>query len=97
MNKAKKVYCRIFQTVFKLALPFLPYRKPKIVSSVRDLPDVILKKHCSRVLIITDLGIRNLGLTERLESALKNQSIPYFIYDKTESAVIQNEWNSEST
>lgn len=83
MNKAKKVYCRIFQTVFKLALPFLPYRKPKIVSSVRDLPDVILKKHCSRVLIITDLGIRNLGLTGRLESALKNQSIPYFIYDKT--------------
>ena len=83
MNPVKKLYCRTFQTVFKIALPFLPYRKPKVVGSVKALPDIILKKKCSKVLIITDSGIRKLGLTRRLEKALDNAGIPCIIYDKT--------------
>jgi alcohol dehydrogenase class IV len=83
MNGIKKVYCRTFQTVFKLALPILPYRKPKIVSSVRKLPETLIKKKCSRVLIITDAGIRSLGLTVRLQDALTEAGISYIIYDKT--------------
>lgn len=83
MNHFKKMYCRIFQTGLKIALPFLPYRKPKIVGSVKALPEVIQKKKCSKVLIITDAGIRKLGLTRRLEKALENAGIPYCIYDKT--------------
>lgn len=46
MNRFKKIYCRTFQTVLKIALPFLPYRKPKIVGSVKALPEVIQKKTC---------------------------------------------------
>ena len=83
MNSLRKIYCRSFQTVFKAALPFLPYRKPKIVNSVKALPEVIHKKNCSKVLIITDAGIRKLGLTGRLEKALADAGIPYCIYDKT--------------
>ena len=83
MNPVKKLYCRTFQTVFKIALPFLPYRKPKVVGSVKALPDIILKKKCSKVLIITDRGIRKLGLTRRLEKALDAAGIPCIIYDKT--------------
>ena len=41
MNYLKKIYCRTFQTGLKIALPFLPYRKPKIVGSVKALPDII--------------------------------------------------------
>lgn len=69
--------------MFKIALPFLPYRKPKVISSVKALPDIILKKKCSKVLIITDSGIRKLGLTRRLEKALDAAGIPCIIYDKT--------------
>ena len=69
--------------MFKIALPFLPYRKPKVVGSVKALPDIILKKKCSKVLIITDSGIRKLGLTRRLEKALDAAGIPCIIYDKT--------------
>lgn len=69
--------------MFKAALPFLPYRKPKIVNSVKALPEVIQKKKCTKVLIITDEGIRKLGLTSRLEKALEDARIPYCIYDKT--------------
>lgn len=83
MNSIKKIYCRTFQTAFKIALPFLPYRKPKIVGSVKALPEIIRKKKCDTVLIITDAGIRSLGLTRRLENALTRDGIRYFIYDKT--------------
>lgn len=69
--------------MFKIALPFLPYRKPKVIGSVKALPDIILKKKCSKVLIITDSGIRKLGLTRRLEKALDAAGIPCIIYDKT--------------
>lgn len=83
MNPCKKLYCRTFQTAFKIALPFLPYRKPKIVNSVKALPEIIQKKKCESVMIITDAGIRSLGLTARLEHALTKSGIHYFIYDKT--------------
>lgn len=83
MNQLKKLYCRTFQTVLKIALPFLPYRKPEIVGSVKALPQIIQKKKCDNVLIITDTGIRNLGLTKRLEKVLSENDISYTIYDKT--------------
>lgn len=83
MNIIKKLYCRTFQLGMKLALPFLPYRKPKIVGSVRSLPDIIRKKKCNHVLIITDPGIAALGLTRRLENALRDSGISHTIYDQT--------------
>lgn len=83
MNPLKKIYCRTFQTALKAALPFLPYRKPKIVGSVNALPDILKAKKYTNVLIITDAKIRTLGLTKRLEKALSENGINYIIYDKT--------------
>ena len=83
MNKFRKLYCRTFQSVFKIALPFLPYRKPEILGSVKELPGVLQKHGCERVLLITDSGIKKLGLTKRLEQSLSAHNISYTIYDKT--------------
>lgn len=83
MNRLKKAYCRTYQTVFKLALPFLPYRTPEVVGSVKKLPEIILREKCGNVLIITDRQIMDLGLTKRLEKALTDSGIPYMIYDGT--------------
>ena len=83
MNTLRKIYCRAFQKAFHIAIPFLPYRKPKIAGSVRELPEIIMRHKCTHVLIITDGGIMKLGLTRRLEKALKEAGIPYTIYDKT--------------
>lgn len=83
MNPFKKAYCRTFQTALKIALPFLPYRNPKIVNSVTLLPDILKKRKCSNVLIITDTGIWKLGLLNRLEQSLTDAEIPYIIYEKT--------------
>lgn len=83
MNYIKKIYCRTFQTAFKVAIPFLPYRKPKILGSVKAIPEVLLKKKCSSVLIITDSGLTALGVTKRLEQTLRHAHISYILYDKT--------------
>lgn len=79
----RKLYCRTFQTVFRLALPFLPYRNPKIIPSVSGVADVCQKKSIDSVMIVTDSGIRSLGLTRFLEKTLQEADISYCIYDKT--------------
>ena len=83
MHTLKSIYCRTFQTALKIALPFLPYRTPKIVGSVKKLPEIIQQEGCSSVLLITDAQITKLGLTKRLEHSLCNSGISYTIYDKT--------------
>ncbi len=79
----KKLYCRIFQTVFKIALPLLPYRKPTIIDSIDDIPDILHKEGATSVLLITDSGIRKLGLTSHLESVLAENGFQITVYDKT--------------
>ena len=83
MNPIKKVYCRIFQTCLRIALPALPYRKPKTKGSVTAFPEVIRGYGCTKPLIVTDATIRSLGLLDPLEEILKENDIPYVIYDKT--------------
>ncbi len=83
MNILKKAYCRTIQAVFRLVLPVLPYREPDIVESVLALPSVIKKNGCSKVLIVTDSGIRGLGLLNPLEDTLEKADISYAVYDKT--------------
>lgn len=83
MNLLKKVYCRTFQSVLKAALPFLPYRKPEIIHSVHGIPQILEKKKCDHILIITDTGIIRNGLLTRLEDTLDRHFIPYIIYDGT--------------
>ena len=83
MNLLKKIYCRTFQSVLKAALPFLPYRKPEIIHSVHGIPQILEKKKCDHILIITDTGIIRNGLLTRLEDTLDRHFIPYVIYDGT--------------
>ena len=79
----KKVYCRIFQKVFRIALPLLPYREPEILESIELIPKVVVKNGCKKPIIVTDKGIVNLGLIDSLVEALKKSEIPFAIYDET--------------
>lgn len=83
MNLMKKIYCRIFQTAFRIALPVLPYRDPGILKNVQEIPPIIKNNHCSNALIVTDKTIASLGLTKPLEQALTAAGLSYAIYDKT--------------
>lgn len=79
----KKVYCRIFQKVFRIALPLLPYREPEILESIELIPETVKKNGCKKPIIVTDKGIVNLGLIDSLVEALKKSEIPFAIYDET--------------
>lgn len=80
----KKMGCRVFQVAFRAALPLLPYREPKIVSSCAELGDVFKKEGSASVLIVTDAGIVKNGLTASLEDVLRKNSVAYAVYDKTQ-------------
>lgn len=83
MNRIKKIYCRVFQKAFHLVIPILPYRQPKRLESLADIPSVLKEKGIDRILIVTDQGIRSHGLFEPHEQALQENNIFYEIYDKT--------------
>ena len=83
MNFFKKAYCRIFQTVFKIALPFLPYRQPKILKSNDEVALVLKDNKAKNILLVTDKGIRGLGLTKSLEEKLVTAGLNVFVFDET--------------
>ena len=83
MNILKKSYCRIFQTVFKLALPILPYREPKILKDENAVVSVLKENNINTVLLVTDKGINSLGLTKTLQNSLEKNKIKVTVYDET--------------
>lgn len=83
MNIFKKMYCRIFQMCFRIALPFLPYREPVILDSIKEIPNNLKNLSIKNILLITDKGIRNLGITKELEDILSKNNINCIVYDET--------------
>ncbi|MGN1235737.1 MAG: iron-containing alcohol dehydrogenase, partial [Christensenellaceae bacterium] len=81
MNPFQRAYCRTFQTALKLALPFLPYRDPKIIERISDIPAVLKENGKKRPLVVTDQTIRKLALTQGLEKSLSEAEIEYAIFD----------------
>ena len=79
----KSVFCRIYQTVFRIALPILPYREPEIVDSSAKLGAILKNQKIKSVLIVTDKGIVNNGLTASVTDALNASGIRCTVYDNT--------------
>lgn len=83
MNIFKKIYCRTFQICFRAALPLLPYKEPKILEGMDKIPRVLKKYGYSKVLIVTDRGITDIGLGKQLTDVLDKSDITYAYYDNT--------------
>ena len=83
MHLARRAWCRTYQTVFRIALPVLPYTEPRILEHAEDVPAVLQKRSIQKVLIVTDPGIARLGLTAPLETALASKGIGAAVYAKT--------------
>lgn len=84
MNILFKLWCKTFQTGFRIAAPFLPYREPEILSSVKDIPKKIKELSLSSALVVTDDFLYKSGALENLEKALSDSGIRYFVYSETE-------------
>ena len=70
----------MFQGAFRLALPILPYRNPKILKSIKEIPELLNEKKKSSVLIVTDPGVVKLALIEPILELLDGNSIKYKVY-----------------
>lgn len=84
MNIASKIFCRVFQAGFRLALPVLPYREPKIVNSCAALKNVFEKEKITSVLVVTDKGIVSNGLIAPLEKVLLENGVRFTVYAETQ-------------
>ena len=83
MNIFSKLYCRVFQFGFRIALPFLPYRKPKILTENNEIVDVLKFHHINNILLVTDKGIIANNLVSPLLKEIEENNINYVIYDQT--------------
>ncbi len=83
MNGLKKGYCRIFQTVFRMTLPFLPYREPEILGGIKEIPKAVQKEGCRHVLVVTGPTMPKRAYFSPLIDALEQSGIQYTVYSKT--------------
>lgn len=82
MNPIKKVFCRCFQGVLRFVLPVLPYRDPRVLNSVEEIPPCLQQKKIRSVLIVTDGFLHLSGMLEPMKKALTNAGIGYTVYDE---------------
>lgn len=91
MNTLRKIWCRTYQTAFRVALPLLPYREPKLLENMDAVADLLAGKELSPVLIVTDKGISSLGLLRGLTDALDAQRVEWRVFDEvTANPTIHN-------
>ncbi len=82
MKIIKKIGYRIYQFCFKVLLPFLPYREPKLLNDNYEIAKILQNAGITNVLFVTDEGIKNIGITKALENYLTQNGIKYFMYDE---------------
>ena len=83
MNVLKKVYCRVFQFAFHMALPLLPYREPVKYDSIKYVLQLLKKRDIKSVLLVTDKPLREAEVTLGLEQMLAEKAIHCAVYDGT--------------
>ena len=83
MNPLEKLVRRTVQTVFRLAIPLLPYRQPTILKHLADIPAQLTADGVTAVLLVTDPDLRRLGSTAALETLLAEAGIHCAVYDRT--------------
>lgn len=83
MNSLMKIGCRTVQLAFRLAMPVLPYREPERLEHIAQVPEALEKAGIRSVLLVTDRPLREAGVTEPLETLLRERGIRCAVYDRT--------------
>ena len=80
-----KVYCRIYQAVFKVGMYVIPWGMPETLEgagSIKKLPALIKQKGYNNVLIVTDKVLyQDLHMLDSLIQSLEAEEIKYVVYD----------------
>lgn len=79
-----KAFCRIYQGIFKIGMYVIPWRMPKTLEGpgcITKLPDMIKEQGYSKILVVTDPMLNEMGLLNKLYAAMDNSGIEYTVYD----------------
>ena len=83
MNILRKVFHRAFNGVMRALIPIFPYHEPRLIDGLDGVIDLFKAGAITRVMLITDKGIRGLGLTKPLEELIRKNEISLTVYDET--------------
>ena len=79
--------CRIFQFVFNLGARALNWRKAIPIEgagSVREIPGILKQTGVAKPMVVTDPGLMNAGIAQKILAVLDGAGISYALYDKVE-------------
>lgn len=79
-----KAFCRVYQGVFKIGMYAIPWGMPKTLEGpgcITKLPDCIKGKGYSKVLVVTDHMLSEMGMLESLFEAMDKAGVQYTLYD----------------
>ena len=79
-----KMSCRIYQAVFKIGMYLIPWSMPETLEgagAVKKLPALIKEKGFTKVLVVTDKVLMDLGLPKGMLEAMDSAGIEYVVYD----------------
>ena len=82
MQIGRKLFSRVYQKGFRAAIPVMPYREPKILSSTDEIAKLCVEKGISSIIVVTDGGISKLGLCDSTLAACEAAGVKAILYDK---------------
>ncbi len=82
MNKIYGIYCRIYQEIFHMAAPILPYRTPKILSYANEAADLLAKERASHALLVIDSFLHKSGAAKELIAEIRERDIGVVVFDE---------------
>ena len=90
----KVLYYRSYQFILRLASYFLGIKEPKVISkegAIKEAAKLIKEKNLSKLLVVTDKGIHQIGLLSPLFESLKDNKLEYaYFYDVVANPTIKN-------
>ncbi len=100
MYRNNKVYCRVFQFCLRIGSLFLDWSQPELITgenSVLGISDILKSRNKKSVLLVTDNGLKNLGLIDGLVSKLENDGIKVSVFsDVQPNPTIENVENAKN-
>lgn len=99
MFRNNKFYCRAFQFCLRIGSLFLDWSQPEMITgedSVLKISDILKSKNMKKVLLITDNGLRSLGLIDGLVQKLEEDGIAVSILSEVQpNPTIENVENAK--
>lgn len=82
MKKIGKFYCRFYQQIMRMVMPFLPYRKPRLLNDAEDVSKLFVSCKVRKILLVCSKAVRDNGLTKDLEENLNKNHVDFVVFDE---------------